>query len=100
MMKSVGRVRTDYKHNTCRQTAKSKAIMFQYWPWTYFGVGLQGGLKQLWLCTISKRHLQTHFLGNSLEVAVCALQLRKWNSVNDDLKLKVCSHFHTSNHFV
>lgn len=39
---------------------------------TYFGVGLQRRLEQLFLCKVSERHLKTTFSCNSLEVAVCA----------------------------
>lgn len=44
---------------------------------TYFSVRLQSSLEQLWFCTVDKGHIQTNFSGDSLEVAVCALQVRK-----------------------
>lgn len=67
-MKSVGRESRLQTTTPVRQTTNST---LKYW--TYSGVGLQSGLEHLWFCTISKRHFQTHFLGNSLEVTVCAL---------------------------
>lgn len=43
----------------------------------YFGVRFQGSLQLLWFGTVSKWHLHSQITGNSLKVAVCALQVRK-----------------------
>lgn len=40
-------------------------------------VGLQGGLQLLRLCAVSEWHIQADLSSNSLEVAVCALQVQK-----------------------
>lgn len=65
------------RDQTTDTTAAKSSLFLQDHPLTYFSVGLQSGLQLLWFCAVGKRHLQANFSGNSLEVAVCALQARK-----------------------